>query len=269
MPHKIRSLVGEMFGGWTVLAHAGFRRGKDQMWLCRCECGVERNVGGGSLKNCTSTNCGCRKLRPIIIGARFGKLTVINAAEKYRGQSQWLCRCDCGKEIVVRASNLNSNNSGSCGCLHQEKMTTANPAIVTHGLSDSPEYGVWRGMIQRCHDVNSEAYKNYGARGIKVCERWRNDFQAFITDMGKCPESLTIERKNNDGDYEPDNCHWATFKEQARNRRNSRIIEYQDETKTLAEWVEQLGLPYDTIWRRLDHGWQIADAFLTPVAGRS
>lgn len=123
-----------------------------------------------------------------------------------------------------------------------------------HGLKDSALYNTWKLMRQRCNNPNSLAYKDYGGRGIKVCERW-GDFRNFQTDMSKKPNELsTLERIDNDGDYSPKNCCWATPKEQANNRRNSRFYTINDETKTIAQWAELLGLKYTTIHERLNRG---------------
>lgn len=159
-----------------------------------------------------------------LTGQRFGRLTVVRRdADVVPGNVRWTCLCKCGKYNSVDRRNLVSGSIRSCGCLLVE-FEQSGGARLTHGATRNrrrwPEYYVWAGMIARCEYRKHKSYFRYGGRGIKVCERWRNSFQAFITDMGRRPEpKLTIDRKDNDGNYEPGNCYWATQKQQAANRK--------------------------------------------------
>lgn len=170
-------------------------------------------------------------------------------------------RCACGTEREITSDSLRCGSSRSCGCYCKERSSVVHR---THGASDTPEYGVWTGMRRRCTKPTDPAFPGYGGRGIAVCARW-DDFATFLADVGPRPSPLhTIERKNNDGCYEPGNCVWATKKAQARNRRSSRRLTLNDETKTVAEWGETTGLGAHVIQQRLEHGWSIERALTVP-----
>lgn len=164
-----------------------------------------------------------------ISGQRFGRLVVESyfGSDRYR-QSLWLCRCDCGEAVTVRAGSLRSGETQSCGCLHRDvtrAIHAGNQHSTTHDLSYHPLYQTWETMRRRCFDPGSTNYKWYGARGITVCERWLGPegFPNFLADMGERPDGLTLDRIDNDGNYEPANCRWATAIQQANNRRPPRV----------------------------------------------
>ena len=182
-----------------------------------------------------------------LIGKSFHRLTVIESAgqNEYK-QTVWRCVCECGNEKVAIGTRLKGGYTKSCGCLNKEAVKKAN---TTHGEKGTPVYNSWMGMIQRCTNKKHEKYKHYGARGIKVCERWRK-FENFFGDMGKRPKEKTLDRLDVNGNYELSNCKWATHTEQHNNRTNNKRLTVDGETKTIAEWAEITGQDYHVIHER-------------------
>lgn len=198
-------------------------------------------------------------------GRTFGKLTVLAAWKRAGRRFLWECRCECGNQIFVINYNLLNGNTSSCGC-HQRSQT--GKANSTHGLSGSPEFRVWQGINQRCHDPNCISFKNYGARGITVCERWL-EFAAFYEDMGPRPSAAhQIERDDNNGNYEPSNCRWATQLAQANNKRSNVRVAHAGRVLTISQWSRKLGVEYATLRQRLSCGWPIERALAEPVIAR-
>ena len=192
-----------------------------------------------------------------MVGLRFGRLTVLSLAENYCVQ----CVCDCGKRKKIAAHSVRSGVTRSCGCIHSEITSARNRK---HGLHGSTEWATWISMRQRCRDYRSSVWKKYGARGITICERW-NTFVNFLQDMGKKPfPEAQIDRINNDGNYEPENCRWTSRKENCRNRRSTRFVTLNGITKSLAEWCDNAPVSYQTVHRRLRSGWSMVSALMTP-----
>lgn len=191
-----------------------------------------------------------------LIGVRFERLTVIREIErdKYNGR-QFACKCDCGNTCNVSFNSLRMRHKMSCGCLFKELR-------ITHGMSRKRIYHIWQGMKQRCFDKNATHYKDYGGRGITVCERWLK-FENFLEDMGERPEGKSLDRINNNGDYEPENCSWATNKEQSNNQRMNRNVCFNGETHNMMEWSKILGFNYQTVISRIYKGWDVKRAFIT------
>lgn len=197
-----------------------------------------------------------------ILGNRYGRLIVISEAEPAitsggRSIRTCLCQCDCGSKKVFRVQNLRSGISESCGCIFREYVTA--PRVHGHGgrKNKTREYNAWCGMKHRCTNPNDTEFRNYGGRGIAICERWISSYINFYTDMGPCPDGYTIERKDVNGNYEPSNCVWADSATQSVNRRNNKRITSGGRTLTYSQWEKELMLPEGTISHRIKMlGWE-------------
>lgn len=194
----------------------------------------------------------------------FGRLKVLERGPNAReGAAQWWCICSCGGKVLVRSQNLIRRNTKSCGCLNREKIIQRH---TIHGCSRMPEYTAWRNMRRRCLNPRDKAYMGYGGRGITICERWLESFENFFADMGPRPEPhLTLERKNNDGPYSPENCAWATKSEQSHNTRRSLFVRSYGEIVCTAEDLHRSGLSRSTFLARLRNGWSIQRALSVPL----
>lgn len=198
-----------------------------------------------------------------LTGQRFERLLVVCfAGRTAKDQVAWECLCDCGKTCYRTSHELRNkverSRRRSCGCL---ALDATKERSITHGKTKTPEYQSWRTMIERCENPNATGYENYGGRGIKICESWRKSFASFFQDMGKRPGlDYQIDRIDNDGNYEPTNCRWATIKEQANNRRKPKprlVIAFNDMELTIEQWAERLGISVNTIYARRWKGWPV------------
>ena len=204
---------------------------------------------------------------------RFGHLTVLefNGIVSNHKRS-WLCKCDCGKIKPIREGNLLSGVSKSCGCAIVDK---SRQRMLKHGMSKScgnhPLYKVWQGIKTRCYYGKSKRYKDYGGRGIKMYDDWRNDFMKFYkwAIENGYKEDLEISRINIDGNYEPNNCRFVTGTANQRNKRNNHLVTINFETKTIADWCEQCSLKRTTFHGRLERGWRGEELLLPPHGNRS
>lgn len=192
-----------------------------------------------------------------LTGLRFGRLIVLargeNATNTYgKPIARWICACDCGAETLVRGSKLSGGITTSCGCFHREQLSKQ---VTTHGKRHTRAYQSWAHAKNRCTNPSNAKYPLYGARGINMCDRWLNSFEAFYDDMGDPPPGHTLDRfPDRDGPYEPGNCRWATPSQQANNLRTTHFFEWRGETKTLTEWAQKFGVTRDLIKLRLRKG---------------
>ncbi len=195
--------------------------------------------------------------KPIANGTRFGRLVVVGAvAERRGGQRYYQCLCDCGKLRAVRQAHLRAGEASACrSCANR-----------SHGLSRTPEFMAWCNMRRRCTEPGAVGYAAYGGRGISVCKRWRDSFEAFLFDMGPRPSPAhSIDRIDVNGNYEPENCRWATRHVQQRNTRANRFIEFGGACLCLKDWAARKGIPRVTLSFRLRRGWSVARALTEPV----
>lgn len=198
-----------------------------------------------------------------MIGETYGRLTIIgDGGRNHINRPIAHCQCACGRELTTLYPNLRNGHTRSCGCISREVTTARN---LRHGLSKTPIHNTWLNMRARCHSPSASGYHKYGARGISVCERWRNSFDAFLADVGPKPSPRhSLERINNDGHYEPGNVRWATATEQARNRRSSHVITVNGVSRTVAEWTERMNVNHWFVRNRLRRGWSEHDAVTVP-----
>jgi hypothetical protein len=196
----------------------------------------------------------------------FGRLTVIERGANKGPRAYWWCTCACGNRHLVSHPDLIYGHTKSCGCLRKELSYQRG---LKHGMRNSPEYDIWCSMRQRCRDPHVKSYANYGGRGITVCERWLHSFENFYADMGPRPSPMhTIERKDNDGPYSPDNCIWILKTLQNMNKRNSRLITLDGQTACFTEWMHRIGIAPATFYQRVQRGWSEQEALTIPPKPR-
>ncbi len=199
---------------------------------------------------------------PIAAGTKFGMLTVVQKINE-SGRAAYLCRCDCGRDSRPLGCNLRGGKSKSCGCVAAKLVRQRR---TTHGQSSTRTYRIWVGMIKRCTVPTRDGYVDYGGRGIRVAERWLHSFENFLVDLGECPAGLSLDRfPDNEGNYEPGNCRWATRHEQqtqqCRNTRANHLLTINGQTKCLTEWCEIHRVAVTTAWNRLKRGLSPERAF--------
>ena len=193
-----------------------------------------------------------------LTGQTFGRLTAINYVDTYKEHARWLCQCSCGGTVIVPAYQLRRGNTKSCGCILRE-MTTK------HGMFGTATYNTWCSMIQRCFNSSYHGFNDYGGRGITVCERWSTSFENFVADMGVRPPETSIDRIDVNGNYEPENCRWASRSVQSINQRRNKTITYNGETMTCGQWSLRLGGDRTIVTKRIQAGWSEEEAITKPL----
>jgi len=228
---RVIDITGKVYGRLTVLHRAGSDREGKATWAVRCECGTEKVVRGKHLRLGSILSCGCLCAEIVsglrkrnLKGQKFGRLLALESTDRrLRGCIVWRFKCDCGKEVDLPSHSVATGNTKSCGCLQPEVASANN---LTHGMSRTGTHRAWANMLSRCNNEKTEFYPRYGGRGITVCDRWKT-FENFLSDMGVKPEGrYSIERLNNDGNYEPSNCVWASDLDQSLNKSSTVFVTY-------------------------------------------
>ena len=245
---------GQTFNGLYInKLHDKTTNNGRSLWECRCYCGNIFYVNIDNIFSGNTRSCGCYRSKDLT-GLTFDRLTVLKKLDKRNafGQILWECKCICGNIKEVGYSNLLRGSVKSCGCLQTDRNKADK---TTHGLSNLPEYGIWRNMISRCYNVNDDRYIDYGGRGIKVCDEWLSKdtgIKRFIDDMGfRISLKHTLDRINNDGNYEPSNCKWSSDIDQCNNRRSNVLVIFNDKEYTIGELCRELKINYKLVIGRV------------------
>ena len=272
---KTIDLIGQRFGRLTVVSRAENKCGRTN-WHCKCDCGNERDILAINLTRGFTKSCGClhneqlreRKLIDLS-GQKFGRLLVLKRAENHGRETYWKCRCDCGNIKEINGAKLKNGHTKSCGCLSKE---TTSEIFKTHGMSSTRLYRIYKKMYRRCYKPKTKWFENYGGRGITICQEWLGEqgFENFAKWSMKngYADNLSIDRKDNDKGYSPDNCRWASAKEQANNTRSTVFLTYKGETKSASEWSEITGIRQDTLTMRKRNGWSDEECIEIPLNSR-
>jgi hypothetical protein len=272
-------ILGRRFGLLEVVGYAGFVKAnpdnkdkhKQHYWYCLCDCGRLCIKKEKLLLSKRSRSCGCllKIIKHMHIknmsGKQFGRLVVGNISHKdKRGNWHWNCKCECGNLCIINGASLRSGFTQSCGCYKKDAQYST---FLQHGVANTKLAAVRTHMLQRCYNIKNKSYHNYGGRGITVCEAWRTNpisFYDWAFSSGY-KVGLSLDRINNDGNYEPDNCRWVGRKEQSNNTRANHYITYKGETKTIANWTEELQFSNGLISSRLLKGWTEEEALTLPL----
>ena len=261
------NLVGNMYGKLIVLMYHGSDK-RQSLWECQCECGKVIITRGGNLTSGNTQSCGCSRAISLkgkgivdLTGKKYGGLTVLGMSEQRKRENivYWDCLCSCGNIKSIPSDSLKNGKTKSCGCVYQRE----NPFRKRHGMFNTRPYRIWVAMKQRCENNKAAHYKDYGGRGIVVCDAWHK-FENFWEDMKDTyQDELTLDRKNNNGNYEKGNCRWATNEQQHNNTRSNILIEYNGEVKTHMQWARERSIGWKTLEGRLKSGWSVERALMT------
>ena len=270
---KIEDYIGKRYGHLTVIGEAPKTHKYSNSFLFQCDCGnviaeQPTRVMSGHKSSCGKCEYAGKTGIPTFnpdhyIGRKNNMLTVIGVADKKPTEKRWKlkCLCDCGNYTEIYPDQFNRGAVKSCGCLRRRGTRTVD------SRSKHPLYGIWNQMMGRCYRKSDKHYHLYGGRGIKVCEEWHDfwNFAKWSDSIGGRPDNEEIDRIDNDGDYCPENCRWATRKQQNSNKSNNIVIEYNGKKQTLAEWSEETGIRWGVLNHRYHRGWSAERMLTTPV----
>jgi hypothetical protein len=273
-PKKVIYKEGDKVGVSTLIREID---PEDRMrhWVVKCFCGEPYQTSIYKLKSGENKGCGCQNRIQYLPGQKINECIVIKELQPKGYSRYFLFQCHCGKEFANHMNLIKGGRVKGCGCLEKKfhigqipyNLGKSNPNIKKYKKdcwnSRLPEYRTWISIKQRCYNSNHSRYYRYGMRGIKVCDRWLHSFENFFIDMGeRGNKKLSIERRNNDGDYEPNNCYWGTSAEQSINKSSNRFLELWGEIKTISQWSKIASISENTIRSRLKYGWD-ANRILT------
>lgn len=256
---KMVDLTGKRFGKLLVFERTQNTKSGETRWLCVCDCGNRLQVRGSSLRNGNKTDCGKHRSAwnlENLVGERFGRLIVIERADNTNAkQARWICECECGSIVTVRAQDLKSGRTKSCGCYKREVVKSCS---ITHGMSKTRLWRIWNDMHVRCEYPSATQFKYYGEKGVFVCEEWKTfePFRDWAVANGYTDE-LTIDRIDVSGNYTPSNCRWASWSDQQNNKSTNRFLTYRGRTLTVSQWAKETGISRNKIDRRLKKGWSV------------
>lgn len=252
---KKDQFLGKNFGTWTV--KTVFSENGKSFAFCKCVCGKTRRTRLDYLSNKKEMFCSCLFRKHI--GEKYGKLKILDVYIKPNSGVLFFCLCDCGKNKTIKCLHkLTSGHTKSCGC-HKRSFN------LKHGLTRSYIHNIYQNMTRRCHSPKSDSYGEYGAKGITVCDRWRENILNFIEDMGMPPTNKhSIDRIDNTKGYSKENCRWATSAEQARNKRTNRMYTVNGKTMCLHDWAREKNISATSITDRMKRGWSLERAINTP-----
>ena len=248
-----RDYTGQKFNKLTGIRFAELRN-KRVFWEFKCDCGNNKIINASSVAAGCTKSCGCLDFKKAIkdyTNNTYHRLTAVKFIERKNAQTLWEFKCKCGETKKANIFNVTRGLTKSCGCLQKE--TAPNK---THGGTGTRLHDIWRGMKMRCYNPNVKRYNRYGGRGVTICSEWRNDFAVF-RDWALAngyTDELTIDRRDNDGNYEPENCKWSTWKEQANNKGNNHPIAHKGITLNVGQWSEKYKIPCGSLLNRLRRG---------------
>lgn len=262
---KFIDLTGQRFGRLVVESYCRDKNNRIK-WNCTCDCGKKTVVYTNALTSGTTKSCGCfnsdyhKENCKDLTGQRFGMWTTLYRTTDKKGHVAWMCRCDCGTERIILTAHLINGSSTNCGCKRVHP--------TTHNMSGTRLYRIYQSMIQRCNNPNNKAYCYYGGKGICIYSEWLGEhgfenFAEWSFENGYT-DTLTIDRKDSNGNYEPSNCRWADYTTQLNNTTRNHLVTCNGETHTIAEWSKITGINSNTLNYRVRKGWDEDRLFIPP-----